>query len=444
MKIRLSHPSIGEVAFPIAEGGQVILGRRGGGSGVEMNWDPKISRRHARVWVERGTLWVEDLGSRNGTWIDGNRLNTPLAIDPGQRVRVGSTALERGDAAVGTGDSTRSLHGPSLDLMSAKTAVEARPSMSSASDLSVAPLPEPRPVPDVRFIAEGVVGIAVESRDAFRQLWEGDLAKTGLFVPSNITIEFGAQVDLRFRTPDGVLPLRAAVVHVVDAAMAERLGMDQGVGLQLVDVDAATRERAERYASGDVPTFDDHALDGRSSEEIRAAFATAKRLIAYVERDEYYQAIDLPSGALQSEVDARLVQIQQRLSTDDLSPPQAARMAAARRSLRRAEEVLGTPERRLRFDFANGDIDAEARLRAAADRLGPDAGKLRRAWIDAHPKRVENAQHLLKRAFAFRRERQFEEALELGREAQKQDPFWLELRRTVETWESLANHSIAI
>ncbi len=34
--------------------------------------DDMVSRRHARVWVDRGVWQVEDLGSRNGTRLDGN------------------------------------------------------------------------------------------------------------------------------------------------------------------------------------------------------------------------------------------------------------------------------------------------------------------------------------------------------------------------------------
>ena len=44
--------------------------------------DPSVSREHARLSVEGGELRVEDLGSTNGTYLNGRRLES------GQRARV--------------------------------------------------------------------------------------------------------------------------------------------------------------------------------------------------------------------------------------------------------------------------------------------------------------------------------------------------------------------
>lgn len=57
---------------------------------------PAISRSHARVWVaEDGQVWVEDLGSMNGTFVDSARLapHQPQRIEAQTRVRFAS-ALE--------------------------------------------------------------------------------------------------------------------------------------------------------------------------------------------------------------------------------------------------------------------------------------------------------------------------------------------------------------
>lgn len=45
--------------------GGLVIGR-GGGSDILLD-DPTVSRRHARVWLQAGTLMIEDLGSHNGT-----------------------------------------------------------------------------------------------------------------------------------------------------------------------------------------------------------------------------------------------------------------------------------------------------------------------------------------------------------------------------------------
>ncbi|MFQ5696805.1 MAG: FHA domain-containing protein [Myxococcota bacterium] len=51
-----------------------------------------ISRRHARVFREADSLWVEDLGSTNGTQLNGERVTrAPLSL--GDEIRMGKLAL---------------------------------------------------------------------------------------------------------------------------------------------------------------------------------------------------------------------------------------------------------------------------------------------------------------------------------------------------------------
>src|SRR6266851_2944500 len=57
--------------------------------------DPEISRRHA--YVSRGAdgqLTIEDLGSANGTFVNGERIDAPRALDLGDLVRVGKSVLQ--------------------------------------------------------------------------------------------------------------------------------------------------------------------------------------------------------------------------------------------------------------------------------------------------------------------------------------------------------------
>lgn len=48
-----------------------------------------ISRRHARLTRSEHGYVIEDLGSTNGTFINGQRLTTPYALRPGDEVRLG-------------------------------------------------------------------------------------------------------------------------------------------------------------------------------------------------------------------------------------------------------------------------------------------------------------------------------------------------------------------
>jgi predicted component of type VI protein secretion system len=51
--------------------------------------DPEVSRRHARLTVQTGGYVIEDLGSTNGTFVDGQRLMGPHLLRPGQTVMLG-------------------------------------------------------------------------------------------------------------------------------------------------------------------------------------------------------------------------------------------------------------------------------------------------------------------------------------------------------------------
>lgn len=51
--------------------------------------DPEVSRRHARLTTQMGGYVIEDLGSTNGTFVDGQRLMGPHLLRPGQTVMFG-------------------------------------------------------------------------------------------------------------------------------------------------------------------------------------------------------------------------------------------------------------------------------------------------------------------------------------------------------------------
>ncbi|RMG12221.1 MAG: FHA domain-containing protein, partial [Deltaproteobacteria bacterium] len=51
--------------------------------------DPGVSRHHARISVEAGRFVLEDLGSRNGTFVDGLLLGAPLTVEGALRIGLG-------------------------------------------------------------------------------------------------------------------------------------------------------------------------------------------------------------------------------------------------------------------------------------------------------------------------------------------------------------------
>jgi hypothetical protein len=55
---------------------------------------PLVSRRHARVLLEEGELCVEDLGSTNGTFLNGAKVQGRVPLRPGDRIFIGSFEIE--------------------------------------------------------------------------------------------------------------------------------------------------------------------------------------------------------------------------------------------------------------------------------------------------------------------------------------------------------------
>ena len=84
----VSGPRAGE---EIVVDGEQVIGR--GEVDIVID-DPKLSRRHAVVRNVEGGLEVEDLGSLNGTEVDGRRIEEPVRLRGGERIRLCSTTIE--------------------------------------------------------------------------------------------------------------------------------------------------------------------------------------------------------------------------------------------------------------------------------------------------------------------------------------------------------------
>ena len=72
--------------------GSTVVGRDPA-SGIHLDGDEFASGRHARIDPGPDAVWVEDLGSTNGTFVNGNRLTTRHRLEPGDVLRVGETEL---------------------------------------------------------------------------------------------------------------------------------------------------------------------------------------------------------------------------------------------------------------------------------------------------------------------------------------------------------------
>ncbi len=72
---------------------ELVIGRHAEGPG-RLSEDEEISRRHARLSREAtGDYALEDLGSSNGTFVNGLRIQSPVLLSLGDSIEVGATTL---------------------------------------------------------------------------------------------------------------------------------------------------------------------------------------------------------------------------------------------------------------------------------------------------------------------------------------------------------------
>lgn len=76
-------------------GDEVTVGRAPG-CGVPIDYDTYASQLHARLFRLDGDLWVEDLGSTNGTWVNTVRITERTKLAKGDLLQVGGTVFEVG------------------------------------------------------------------------------------------------------------------------------------------------------------------------------------------------------------------------------------------------------------------------------------------------------------------------------------------------------------
>ena len=84
-----SGPTPGET-YPI-EGEELLLGRDLANE-IAIS-DPEVSRRHARFFMQNENILMEDLGSTNGTFLNGERISNPVQLRPGDVITLGESIV---------------------------------------------------------------------------------------------------------------------------------------------------------------------------------------------------------------------------------------------------------------------------------------------------------------------------------------------------------------
>lgn len=110
--------------YPLVEGQQVVVGRS---SELDMVLvEEMVSRRHAVISLRDGVASIEDLGSTNGTFVNGEKVSK-MALHEGDRILIGTNILKVIRLAAPSGDTRRNLD-------AAKRRVPARPRSNASPD----------------------------------------------------------------------------------------------------------------------------------------------------------------------------------------------------------------------------------------------------------------------------------------------------------------------
>lgn len=123
--------------FPLPVNGEIVIGRS---SELEMVLvEDMVSRKHARIVVTDGNIFLEDLGSTNGSFVNGERI-TKAQLSEGDRVLIGTSIIKLvSTESAGTVEEAKQQMADAADAASLKPVGEQSSTMSG----SIAEVPVP-------------------------------------------------------------------------------------------------------------------------------------------------------------------------------------------------------------------------------------------------------------------------------------------------------------
>ena len=88
----VAPPELKGRSYPLTD--EITVGRAAGCQ-VTID-DTYASQLHARVFQRDGQVYVEDLGSTNGTYLNRHKVTGPMQLQRGDKLQIGNTVLELG------------------------------------------------------------------------------------------------------------------------------------------------------------------------------------------------------------------------------------------------------------------------------------------------------------------------------------------------------------
>ena len=90
-KLKVVQPA--ELAGTVYPLGDELTVGRAAGCQITLD-DTYASQLHARIFMRDGQLYVEDLGSTNGTYLNRRKVSAPMVVSQGDQIQIGSTVME--------------------------------------------------------------------------------------------------------------------------------------------------------------------------------------------------------------------------------------------------------------------------------------------------------------------------------------------------------------
>jgi len=120
--------------FPIAPEKQIVVGRS---SDLDMVLvEDMVSRKHARIAMQGEQIWIEDLGSTNGTFVNGEKIQR-TRLKEGDRVLIGTSILK-----VISGDAPRDATEAKRDLENVAQSRRTSQQRTMSGSIEEVPLPD--------------------------------------------------------------------------------------------------------------------------------------------------------------------------------------------------------------------------------------------------------------------------------------------------------------
>jgi MoxR-like ATPase len=230
--------------------------------------DTRISKQHARFFVEGDRWWFQDLGSRNGVVLNGTRTER-AAIGPGDRLLIGNTLFEVTDGAAkastqaplpsparsaapspagSTGATVSSPTAPAVSAAPARPAVE-RPAAA-----------RPAPAVEMRGDVKAVIGQVREARDRIRAEMAKVIVGQSRAIDDILCCLFARGHCLLIGVPGLAKTLMVSTLSSVLDLAFKRIQFTPDLmptditGTDVLEEDPATRERSFKFIRGPIFT----------------------------------------------------------------------------------------------------------------------------------------------------------------------------------------------